>query len=67
MLRNRGAGPGLLNLVDERWWRVFDDIDAVVPLPEREAFMARKVGRGLDIATLNAAPPTIAPGERVLS
>ena len=37
-------------------------------LPEREAFMARyKSAAGLDIATLNAAPPTIAPGERVPS
>jgi 2-polyprenyl-6-methoxyphenol hydroxylase-like FAD-dependent oxidoreductase len=67
VLRNRGAGPfGLLNLVDERCAGVFDDIEAVVPQPEREAFMARyKSAAGLDIATLNAAPPTIAPGERV--
>jgi 5-methylphenazine-1-carboxylate 1-monooxygenase len=67
VLRNRGAGPfGLLNLVDERCAGVFDDIDAVVPPAEREAFMGRyKSAAGLDIATLNAAPPTIAPGARV--
>lgn len=67
VLRNRGAGPfGLLNLVDERCGGVFDDIDAVVPAAEREAFMARyKAAAGLAIETLNAAAPTIAPGSRV--
>jgi 5-methylphenazine-1-carboxylate 1-monooxygenase len=67
VLRNRGAGPfGLLNLLDERCGGVFDDIDAVIPAAEREAFMARyKAGSGLAIETLNAAPPTIAPGSRL--
>ncbi len=67
VLRNRGAGPfGLLGLVDERCGGVFDDIDAVIPAAEREAFMARyKAAAGLAIDTLNAAPPTIAPGARV--
>lgn len=67
VLRNRGAGPfGLLNLVDERCGGVFDDIEQVVPAAEREAFMARyKAAAGLAIETLNAAPPTIAPGARV--
>ena len=67
VLRNRGAGPfGLLGLVDERCGGVFDDIDAVIPAAEREAFMARyKVAAGFAIETLNAAPPTIVPGARV--
>lgn len=67
VLRNRGAGPfGLLGLVDERCGGVFDDIDTVIPADEREAFMARyKAAAGFAIETLNAAPPTIAPGARV--
>jgi 2-polyprenyl-6-methoxyphenol hydroxylase-like FAD-dependent oxidoreductase len=67
VLRNRGAGPfGLLNLLDERCGGVFDDIEQVIPAAEREAFMARyKAAAGLAIETLNAAPPTIAPGARV--
>lgn len=66
VLRNRGAGPfGLLGLVDERCGGVFDDIDAMIPAAEREAFMARyKAAAGFAIETLNAAPPTIAPGAR---
>jgi 2-polyprenyl-6-methoxyphenol hydroxylase-like FAD-dependent oxidoreductase len=61
VLRNRGAGPfGLLGLVDERCGGVFDDIDAVLPQAEREAFMARyKAAAGFAIETLNAAPPTV--------
>ena len=40
-LRNRGAGPfGILGLVDERCAACFDDIDAVIPAAERDAFMA---------------------------
>jgi 2-polyprenyl-6-methoxyphenol hydroxylase-like FAD-dependent oxidoreductase len=67
VLRNRGAGPfGLLGLVDERCGGVFDNIDAVVPKAERDEFMARyKQAAGFAIETLNAAPPTIAPGARV--
>ncbi len=67
VLRNREAGPfGILNVVDERCGGVFDDIDAVMPLAEREALMARyKAAAGLAIEQLNAAPPTIAPGARV--
>ena len=67
VLRNRGAGPfGLLNLVDERCGGVFDQIDEVIPADERAAFMARyKAAAGFAIETLNAAPPTIAPGARV--
>ncbi|MBV7544287.1 flavin-dependent oxidoreductase [Acidovorax sp. sic0104] len=67
VLRNRGSGPfGLLGLVDERCGGVFDNIDDVLPREEREAFMARyKQAAGFAIETLNAAPPTIAPGQRV--
>ena len=67
VLRNRGSGPfGLLGLVDDRCGGVFEDIDAVIPAAEREAYMARyKAAAGFAIETLNAAPPTIAPGARV--
>jgi 2-polyprenyl-6-methoxyphenol hydroxylase-like FAD-dependent oxidoreductase len=67
VLRNRGSGPfGILGLVDERCGGVFDNIDAVIPAAEREAYMARyKAAAGFAIETLNAAPPTIAPGARV--
>ena len=69
VLRNRGAGPfGMLGLVDDRCGGVFDDIEQVIPAAEREAFMARyKAAAGFAIETLNAAPPTIAPGARVHS
>jgi 5-methylphenazine-1-carboxylate 1-monooxygenase len=69
VLRNRGAGPfGLLGLVDDRCGGVFDDIDQVIPAAERDAFMARyKAAAGFAIETLNAAPPTIAPGARVMA
>ena len=67
VLRNRGAGPfGLLNLLDERCGGVFDDIDAVIPPHERDAFMSRyKTAAGFAIETLNAAPSIIASGARV--
>ena len=67
VLRNRGAGPfGLLNLLDERCGGVFDDIDAVIPAAEREAFMSRyRTAAGFAMDTLNAAPPIIRPGSRV--
>ncbi|OYU82392.1 MAG: flavin-dependent oxidoreductase, partial [Burkholderiales bacterium PBB5] len=67
VLRNRGAGPfGILGLVDERCGGVFNHIDEVIPAAEREAYMARyKAAAGFAIETLNAAPPTIAPGARV--
>lgn len=68
VLRNRGSGPfGILGLVDERCGGVFDNIDDVIPAAEREAFMARyKAAAGFAMETLNAAPPTIAPGARVV-
>jgi 2-polyprenyl-6-methoxyphenol hydroxylase-like FAD-dependent oxidoreductase len=67
VLRNRGAGPiALLGMVDERCGGEFDDIDDVIPRHEREAFMERyKAAAGFAMTTLNAAPPTIAPGARV--
>ncbi|GGF59805.1 2-polyprenyl-6-methoxyphenol hydroxylase [Mameliella alba] len=67
ILRNRGAGPfGLLNLVDERCGGHFDDIDAVIPPAEREAFLADyKAAAGFAIETLNAAPPLIGREARV--
>ena len=67
VLRNRGAGPfGILNLLDERCGGVFDDIDAVIPAAEREAFMSRyRTAAGFAMDTLNAAPPIIRPGSRV--
>ncbi|WP_439574399.1 flavin-dependent oxidoreductase [Phreatobacter sp.] len=67
VLRNRGAGPfGLLNLVDERCGGTFDNIDDVIPPDERAAFMAGyRAAAGFAVEQLNAAPPTIAAGERV--
>jgi 2-polyprenyl-6-methoxyphenol hydroxylase-like FAD-dependent oxidoreductase len=67
VLRNRGAGPiALLGVVDERCGGEFDDIDEVIPRHERESFMDRyKAAAGFARDTLNAAPPTIAPGARL--
>ena len=67
ILRNRGAGPfGLLNMLDERCGGVFDDIDAVIPPMERDAFMERyRKAAGFAMEQLNAAPPIIPPGARV--
>lgn len=69
VLRNRGAGPfGLLNIVHDRCGGTFDDIDSVIPPDERAAFLAGyKKAAGFAIESLNAAPPTIAPGARVRS
>ena len=67
VLRNRGAGPfGLLNLLDERCGGVFDDVDAVIPAAEREAFMGRyRTAAGFAMETLNSSPPIIRSGARV--
>ena len=69
VMRNRGAGPfGLLNMVDERCGGQFDDIDAVIPAEERAAFMlAYQKAAGFAKEQLNAAPPTIPAGVRVLA
>ncbi|KUR71829.1 hypothetical protein AQZ52_09615 [Novosphingobium fuchskuhlense] len=68
-MRNRGAGPfGLLNMVDERCGGQFDDIDAVISAEERAAFMlAYQKAAGFAKEQLNAAPPTIPAGARVLA
>jgi 2-polyprenyl-6-methoxyphenol hydroxylase-like FAD-dependent oxidoreductase len=68
-MRNRGAGPfGLLNMVDERCGGQFDDIDAVIPAEERAAFMlAYQKAAGFAKEQLNAAPPTIPAGVRVVA
>ena len=67
ILRNRGAGPfGLLNLLDDRCGGVFDNIDAVIPKPERDEFMHRyKIAAGFAAETLNAAPCNVAAGAKV--
>mgnify|MGYP001158318386 FL=1 len=67
VLRNRGAGPfGLLNLVNDRCAGIFEDIEDVIPMEERAAFMAGyQSAAGFARDTLNAAPPTIAAGARV--
>ncbi|MCZ4287396.1 flavin-dependent oxidoreductase [Hoeflea alexandrii] len=67
ILRNRGAGPfGLLNMVNDRCGGEFDNIEDVIPAAERAEFMAKyKAAAGFARDTLNAAPPTIAPGARV--
>jgi 5-methylphenazine-1-carboxylate 1-monooxygenase len=69
VLRNRGAGPfGLLNLLDERCGGMFDDIDAVIPVEERDAFMSRyKAAAGFAMDTLNNSPAIIASGAQVRS
>ncbi len=69
ILRNRGAGPfGLLNLLDERCGGVFDDIDVVISAQEREEFMSRyRSAAGFARERLNAAPPIIAPGAKVMA
>ncbi|MDD9918100.1 MAG: flavin-dependent oxidoreductase [Rhodospirillaceae bacterium] len=68
VLRNRGDGPfGLLTLVEERCGGRFEKIDDVIPAFERAAYMAGyKTAAGFAMETLNAAPPTIAPGARVM-
>lgn len=67
VLRNRGHGPiGILEIVDERSGGYFDDIDDVIARTEIENFMSRyKSAAGFAIDTLNAAPPTIRPRDRV--
>jgi 2-polyprenyl-6-methoxyphenol hydroxylase-like FAD-dependent oxidoreductase len=67
ILRNRGAGPfGLLNLLDERCGGRFDDIEAVMPAAERDAFMSRyKAAAGFAMETLNSSPPIIPPDAQV--
>lgn len=63
VLRNRSAGPfGLLNILNERCGGVFEDIETVIPLAERTAFMGKyKAAAGFAMDRLNSAAPTIAP------
>jgi 5-methylphenazine-1-carboxylate 1-monooxygenase len=63
VLRNRGARPfGLLNIVDD-CGGTFDNIETVIPLHERTAFMAGyRAGAGFAIEKLNKAAQTIANG-----
>lgn len=67
VLRNRGAGPfGLLNLLDERCGGVFDEIDDIIPLNERNEFMqVYKNAAGFAIENLNNAAPIIPNGAKV--
>ena len=67
VLRNRGAGPfGLLDLVNSRCGGTFDDIEKVMPLSERQDFMARyQSAAGFARDALNASPPTIAAGAHI--
>lgn len=67
VLRNRGAGPfGLLQIVNSRCEGVFENIDDVVSLEERNTFMARyKTAAGLSKDALNAAPRRIPKGAQV--
>jgi 5-methylphenazine-1-carboxylate 1-monooxygenase len=69
VLRNRGAGPfGLLNMVDARCGGTFANIDDVIPPAERAQFMAGyQAAAGFAKDALNAAPPTIPRGARVVS
>jgi len=67
VLRNRSSGPfGLLNMLNDRCGGVFDDIEAVLPMEERNEFMGKyKAAAGFAIETLNNAPSTITPGAKV--
>ncbi|MDB4222558.1 flavin-dependent oxidoreductase [Granulosicoccus sp.] len=67
VLRNRSSGPfGLLNMLNDRCGGVFDDIETVLPMEERNEFMGKyKAAAGFAIETLNNAPPTITPGAKV--
>ena len=62
VLRNRSAGPfGLLNILNERCNGIFEDIETVIPLEERNEFMRQyKSAAGFAIESLKNAPPTIA-------
>ena len=68
VLCNRSDGLfGLLTLVEESCGGRFNDIDDIIPADERAAYIAGyKAAAGFAMETLNAAPPTIAPGARVM-
>ena len=61
VLRNRSAGPfGLLDILNDRCGGVFENIETVISLEERNEFMSKyKTAAGFAIETLNEAPQTI--------
>jgi len=61
VLRNRLAGPfGLLDILNDRCGGVFENIDTIIPLEERNEFMSKyKAAAGFAIEALNEAPQTI--------
>ncbi len=63
VLANRGDGPDrILDIVAERAPDGFDDIEAVMPLAERQGFAdGYKRVAGMDIEALNARAPILAP------
>ena len=68
VLRNRSAGPfGLLDILNDRCGGVFEDIETVIPLEERNEFMSKyKTAAGFAIEALNNAPPTIEPNAKFI-
>lgn len=62
VLRNRSAGPfGLLDILNDRCGGVFENIETVIPLEERNEFMSTyKTAAGFAIEAINEAPATIA-------
>ena len=61
VLRNRSAGPfGLLDILNDRCGGVFENIETVISLEERNEFMSKyKTAAGFAIEALNEAPKTI--------
>lgn len=61
VLRNRSAGPfGLLDILNDRCGGVFENIEAIISLEERNEFMSKyKTAAGFAIEALNEAPQTI--------
>ena len=61
VLRNRSAGPfGLLDILNNRCEGVFEKIETVISLEERNEFMSKyKTAAGFAIEALNEAPQTI--------
>ncbi|MEM9975897.1 MAG: flavin-dependent oxidoreductase, partial [Pseudomonadota bacterium] len=63
VLANRGDGPDqILDIVAERAPDGFDNIEAVMPLAERQGFAdSYKRVAGMEVAALNARPPILSP------
>ena len=66
VLRNRSAGPfGLLDILNDRCGGIFENIETVISLEERNEFMSKyKMAAGFAIEALNEAKPTIPPNAR---